>query len=118
MDVAGYSYVEGGISLQSLLNPLGNSALPIGIDWSKFIAPAGGVYSENPSILMGAGMEFHAVFGDGCDGGFNDDCAVNAYGEILQLGARTVVPEPSTLALFASGLLLVGWRARMRRNVR
>lgn len=118
MQVAGYSYVESGISLQSLLNPLSTNGLPqAGIDWSKFLAPAGGVYADNPSLLMGAGMEFHAVFGDGCgpDQGFADDCAASAYGEITAISATSVVPEPSTILLMASGLgalAMVGVRRR------
>lgn len=110
MQVAGYSYVESGISLQSLLNPLSSNGLPAaGIDWSKFLGAAGGPYAENPAIKMGAGMEFHAVFADGCgpDKGFADDCAASAYGEITAITATTVTPEPATVALMAAGLAAV-----------
>lgn len=105
MSVPGYSYTEGGLSLASMLNPLANAALPQGIDWSKFLGTAGGPHGD-PSLTMGAFMEFHSVFGQGCgpDQGFVDDCAANVYGELTQIA---VVPEPATLALFAAGLFML-----------
>ncbi|MEO7996973.1 MAG: PEP-CTERM sorting domain-containing protein [Gemmatimonadaceae bacterium] len=105
MNVPGYSYTEGGLSLASMLNPLINAGLPQGIDWSKFLGTAGGPHSD-PSLSMGAFMEFHSVFGQGCgyDIGYADDCAANVYGELTDIA---VVPEPATLALFAAGLILI-----------
>lgn len=115
MSVPGYSYTEGGLSLQSMLNPLFNAGLPQGIDWSKFLGTAGGPHSD-PSLSMGAFMEFHSVFGQGCgfDIGFTDDCSANVYGELTQIA---VVPEPATLALVTAGLILIAIpRARRARK--
>jgi hypothetical protein len=107
MSIPGYSYAETGLSLQSMLDPLTNEGLPAaGIDWSRWLGAAGGPYPVN-GIAMGAGMEFHAVFGQGCgpDSGFVDDCAVSAYGTLNGLRA-SVAPEPMSMVLVAVGLVL------------
>lgn len=118
MEVAGYSYVESGISLQSMLNPLSSEGLPMsGLDWSKFLGAAGGPHSS-AGIVMGAAMEFHAIFGDGCTEQWYDDCSGSAYGEITQISVRSVVPEPGSALLVLTGFCGIALFARRRRLFR
>jgi hypothetical protein len=115
MGLAGYSWGLLGLSMQSIRNPLGSDALPTTATWSDFLFED--TYDpNNPSLVMGAGMELHAVFGQGCEEQWVDDCARSVYGQLTSISAVTTVPEPSTSALVAAGVLSLLVVARHRRR--
>lgn len=115
LGLADHSYSELGVSMQSIRDPLGSDALPTMATWSDFLFED--QYDpNNPSLVMGAGMELHAVFGQGCEEQWVDDCARSVYGQLTSISAVTTVPEPSTSVLVAAGLLSVLAVARQRRR--